>query len=144
MSGEKVPGKVIGKPDDLNLELFTAIVASDRMCLQKCDNCGNYHHPPRMYCNRCFSGDHSYPPVSGAGTVHSYTVSHHTAEPAWRAELPFVSVVVELDEGPRVVGAGVVDDPESVRIGQRVQVVPERRTDDFAYLTVHFDKQDNR
>jgi uncharacterized protein len=135
---ERTAGKVIGKPDDLNLELFQAIVSSGRMRLQRCDSCGHYSHPPRMYCGNCFSGDYSYPEISGAGTVYSYTISHHTAEPAWQDELPYLTVVVELDEGPRVVGAASLPDPATVRIGQRVHVVPEKRTDDFAYFTVIF------
>jgi uncharacterized OB-fold protein len=108
---ERTVSKVIGKPDDLNLELFQAIVSSGHMCLQRCDNCGRYSHPPRMYCGNCFSGDYGYPEISGAGTVYSYTISRHTAEPAWQDELPYLTVVVELDEGPRVVGAATLPDP---------------------------------
>jgi uncharacterized OB-fold protein len=131
--------KIIGKPDDLNLELFQAIVATNAMHLQRCDNCGNYSHPPRMFCGSCFSGDYSYPEISGAGAVYSYEISRHTAEPAWQGEIPYLTVVVELDEGPRIVGAATLDDPTTVRIGQRVRVVPEKRTDDFAYFTVVFE-----
>jgi uncharacterized OB-fold protein len=133
------PEKVIGKPDDLNLELFQAIVTDGHMRIQRCEACGNHSHPPRMYCGRCFSSEYTYPEISGAGTVYSYTISRHTAEPAWTEELPYLTVVVELDEGPRVVGGGTLSDPATVRIGQRVHIVPERRTDDFAYFTVNFD-----
>ncbi|WP_020498710.1 Zn-ribbon domain-containing OB-fold protein [Sciscionella marina] len=133
--------KVIPEPDDLNLELFQAIVSSGHLCIQKCRNCGHYSHPPRMYCPRCFSGDYSYERVSGTGTVYSYTLSQHSAEPAWKDELPFLTVVVELDQGPRVVGAAKIDEPTAVRLGQRVRVVPETRTDDFAYLTVVFESE---
>lgn len=137
---DRTVSKVIGKPDDLNLELFQTIVSSGQMRLQRCDRCSRYSHPPRMYCGNCFSGDYSYPEISGAGSVYSYTISHHTAEPAWQDELPYLTVVVELDEGPRVVGAATLADPATVRIGQRVHVVPEKRTDDFAYFTVVFDE----
>ena len=137
---DRAGSKVIGKPDDLNLELFQTIVASGQMCLQRCDSCGRYSHPPRMYCGDCFSGSHSYPEISGAGAVYSYTISHHTAEAAWQDELPYLTVVVELDEGPRVVGAATLPDPTAVKIGQRVHVVPEKRTEDFAYFTVVFDE----
>jgi hypothetical protein len=140
MSGDKV----IGVPDDLNLEFFRAIVTSGRLCLQQCDNCGSRSHPPRMFCGNCFSGEYSYPEISGAGTVYSYTISRQTAEAAWRDELPYLTVVVELDEGPRMVGAATIADPGTVRIGRRVHIVPERRTDDFAYLTVIFDEEESR
>jgi hypothetical protein len=132
-------GKVIPKPDDLNLELFQAMVRTGRMCLQRCDNCGGHSHPPRYYCGRCFSPDYGFVPISGAGAVYSYTVSRSTAEPAWKDEVPYLTVVVELDEGPRIVGAATGHDPDGVTIGQRVTVIPEKRTEDFAYLTVVFD-----
>ena len=136
---EKALNKVLGQPDDLNLELFREIVTSGAMCVQRCDACGSYANPPRMYCGQCFADSHSYEHVSGEGFVYSYTISRHTAEPAWKDELPYATVVVELDQGPRFVGAAITDDPTSVRIGQRVRIVPERRTDDFAYLTVVFE-----
>ena len=53
--------------------------------------------------------------------------------------MPYATVVVELDEGPRIVGAARHPDPAAIRIGQRVRVVPEPRTDDFSFLTVQFD-----
>ena len=68
-SADKQASKVIGKPDDLNLELFQQIVATGQMCVQKCDNCSSYSHPPRMYCARCFSDNYSYARVSGSGTA---------------------------------------------------------------------------
>jgi hypothetical protein len=77
--------------------------------------------------------------VSGAGTVYSHTLSHYTTEPAWKDDVPYATVVVELDEGPRIVGAARHPDPAAIRIGQRVRVVPERRTDEFSFVTVEFD-----
>lgn len=139
-SSEKTSQKVLGQPDDLNLEFFRRVAATGRLHLQCCDSCGGYAHPPRMYCHRCFSGDYSYEEVSGRGFVYSYTVSHHTAEPAWLPELPYATLVVELDEGPRIVAAAAVDDPATLRIGQRVRVGAERRTDDFAYFTARLDE----
>jgi uncharacterized OB-fold protein len=136
---DNAPQKVLGKPDDLNLEFFQRIAATGRMHLQRCDSCGNYAHPPRMYCPRCFSGEYSYEEISGLGSIYSYTVSHHTAEPAWQAELPYTTVVVELDEGPRIVAAAAIDDPKSIRIGRRVRITAERRTDDFAYFTAQLE-----
>ena len=108
-----MPGKVIPQADDLTLELFQAIASTGQMHVQQCADCGGYAHPPRYYCGRCFSPDYRMAAVSGA--------------------------VVELDEGPRIVGAARHPDPAAIRIGQRVHVVPEPRTDDFSFLTVEFD-----
>lgn len=134
MSGEKV----VAQPDDLNLDLFSRIAQTGRMHAQRCTKCSNFSHPPRYYCSRCFSPDHEFVEVSGRGTVYSHTLSHFTAEAAWRDEVPYATVVVELDEGPRIVGSARIGDPSLIRIGQSVRVVPEKRTDDFAFFTVLF------
>ncbi|MFC4006975.1 Zn-ribbon domain-containing OB-fold protein [Nonomuraea purpurea] len=133
-------GKAIPKPDDLNLKFFQKIAETGRMHVQECRRCGHHSHPPRYYCCECFSPDWRFKEIGGDGTVYSHTLSHYTAEPAWRDELPFATVVVELDEGPRIVGSARTADPASIRIGQRVRVLPERRGDDFAFFTVVFDK----
>lgn len=132
-------GKMIPQPDDLNLELFQATASAGALHVQQCADCGAYAHPPRYYCARCFSPDYRFVPVSGTGTVYSHTLSHYTTEPAWKDDVPYATVVVELDEGPRIVGAARHSDPAAIRIGQRVRVVPERRTDEFSFMTVVFD-----
>jgi uncharacterized OB-fold protein len=133
MSGKKV----VPAPDDLDLEFFRAILSSGEMCLQQCRSCGSYAHPPRYYCRACFSPDYAFVAVSGLATVYSHTLSHYTTEPAWADEVPFATIVAELDEGPRVVCAAHISDLGWIRIGAPIRVVAEPRTDDFAFLTAH-------
>lgn len=128
--------KAIPKPTELDLEFYQSITATGDLHIQRCKACGTCSHPPRYYCPNCFSGDFEFDRVTGDGFVYSFTVSHFSVEPAWQAEIPYVTVVVELDEGPRLVGAGRGFDPSHVEIGARVRVVPEKRTDDFAFLWV--------
>jgi hypothetical protein len=134
MSGDKV----IAKPDELNLDFFREIVQTGQMHIQQCSDCGRYSHPPRYYCSQCSSPRWEFVAVSGAGTVYSHTLSHFTAEAAWREEVPYATVVVQLDEGPRIVGSAGTSEPGRIKIGQRVRVVPERRSDDFAFFAVEF------
>lgn len=129
-------GKQIPRPDELDLELYQHIVRSGQPYVQRCTRCHTPSHPPRRYCPSCFSPDYEFVPVSGGGTVYSFTVSHYSVEPAWQDELPYVTVVVELDEGPRLVGAGRGFEIGNIQIGSRVRVVPESKTDDFAFLWV--------
>lgn len=131
-------GKVIPEPDDLNLEFFRTIVQTGTMHLQRCGDCGAHTMPPRYYCPACFSSNQHFVPVSGTGTVYSHTVSRFTAEEAWKAEVPYATVVIQLDEGPRIVGSARIADPTAIRIGQRVRVVPEARSEEFAFFTVEF------
>lgn len=60
--------------------------------------------------------------VSGRGTVYSYTVIRQNFSRAFRALLPYVVALVDLDEGPRLMTNIVGCDPGAVRIGLPVRV----------------------
>jgi uncharacterized OB-fold protein len=68
-------------------------------------------------------------------------INHFTVDPGWVEDLPYVTAVVQLEEGPRVVGSlrdsdGVGVKPGRAKLGQSVQVSVEPRGDDFAFLWV--------
>jgi uncharacterized OB-fold protein len=60
--------------------------------------------------------------LSGRGVIYTYTVVHQQFVPA---EVPYVVVAVELDEGVRMVSNLIDGSPKDVRIGQRVEVAWE-------------------
>jgi uncharacterized OB-fold protein len=72
--------------------------------------------------------------VSGDARVYSYTVSHATAESAWKDLVPYITIVAELTEGPRIVAAADGFKPGAVAIGQRLRIVTENKTEDFAFF----------
>jgi hypothetical protein len=51
-------------------------------------------------CPRCGSLEWDTQEASGRGTIHSWIVSHHPTEPD---DAPRIVVLVELDEGVRIV-----------------------------------------
>ena len=126
------PHVFVPKPDELDLEFYQAIVSANRLCLQRCSDCATYTHPPRYFCPRCSCAKFSFEPVSGAGTVYSYTVSHVSAEPAWQPFLPYLTIVVELAEGPRIIATARGIRSEDVQIGMPVRVAVEKKSDEFA------------
>jgi uncharacterized OB-fold protein len=128
--------KQIPRPNDLDLEFFRAATSDGELHVQKCTECSDFHHPPRLYCPRCFAGTFVFEAVSGRGTVYSHTVSHYTTEKAWKAEVPWATIVVELEEGPRIVGTARGIDLADIVIGLPVQVVTETVNEDFAYMWV--------
>ena len=125
--------KYLPKPAGLDRALFRAAIDTGRLHVQTCDDCGHHQHPPRYFCSECHSKSLGFAPVSGTGTVFSWTVSHFTTDRGWASEMPYATVVVELDEGPRIVGtfAGPNDELES---GLAVTVRTEEKTPDFAYF----------
>src|SRR5262245_61597225 len=107
-------------PDELTLPFWDA-AREGRLAIQQCHDCSYYNHPPRRECDRCLSNSLEYKPVSGKGTVYSYTVMYQPSIPGFAESLPYVTALVELDEQPmllvysNVPGAG----PSEVSIGQR-------------------------
>jgi hypothetical protein len=56
-------------------------------------------------------------------------------DPGWAGEVPYTLVVVELDEGPRVLTAARPPfSRNDFGLGARVRVEPEAVGDDFALL----------
>jgi uncharacterized OB-fold protein len=55
-----------------------------------------------------------------------------SVEPAWQPLVPFVTLVVELQEGPRIVATARNLDVTSVKIGMPVRVITEAKGTDFA------------
>ena len=70
--------------------------------------------------------------ASGRGTVYSYTVVHRAPDPSFEALLPYVVALVELDEGPRMLGILETDEVASVRIGMDVEAAFVPAGDDVA------------
>ena len=94
------------------------------MELPRCGACGRFHFYPRPVCPECWSDDLYWRPVSGRGTVWSYTVVRfaHGAHEGWKTRVPHVVALIELEEGVRMMG-NVVDCPvEEVRSGMAVEL----------------------
>lgn len=121
------------KPEWLVLDWHHACIEADALTVQRCDACGTLRQPPRRFCARCASPASSFEPVAGTGTVRSLAVSHRSLDPGWQAEVPFATLVVELDEGPRVLAATKMG-PDEVGIGTAVHCTVERRSEDFALV----------
>ncbi|GAA2824779.1 bifunctional MaoC family dehydratase N-terminal/OB-fold nucleic acid binding domain-containing protein [Crossiella cryophila] len=106
-------------------EFFWAGTAVGELRVQKCGACGELRHPPGPMCPRCHELRPEFVVVSGRGTVYSFVVHHHPAVPGHSG--PFVIGLVELAEGPRMVGELVGIEPGSVHIGQSVVVEFQRQ-----------------
>jgi uncharacterized OB-fold protein len=104
-------------------------VARGELLFQRCASCGTLRHPPRPACPSCRSLEWDTVASSGRGEVHSFVVYHYPEVPPFEA--PYTVVLVQLDEGVRVVSNVVGVDANDVDIGMRVEVVFERVDDEL-------------
>ena len=112
------------------LRPFFAAAREGRLVVQRCRGCGERRLPPREICHRCLGRDSEWAEASGRGTVYSFNVMHQVYHPGFAAEVPYAVVLVELEEGGRVLSNLVDCPPGDVRIGLPVEVTFERLTDE--------------
>jgi uncharacterized OB-fold protein len=116
--------KIIPRPDALAAPYWSAGVEG-RLLIQRCAACEQLHHPPVVSCPYCHGADLTWAQLSGRGTVYTYTVVYHSVHPVSADSLPYILVLVQLEEGPRILTNLRDAEPGEVRIGMRVQVIFE-------------------
>lgn len=113
-----------GTPDS---RFFWDAIAEHRLVIQRCGDCGALRHPPRPMCPRCNSLARDTIEASGRGEVFSFVMPQHPQYP-W-IEYPYVVVLVDLEEGVRLVSNLSDIAPDDVEIGMAVEVFFEHFDD---------------
>ncbi len=95
----------------------------------RCSACRFILHPPSPRCPMCLSKDLAPSPVSGRGSIYSFTVDHQPWIPGF--DPPYVIAMVELDDQPGLrILSNVIDCRiDAVNIGMVVNVDFQRYED---------------
>ncbi len=107
-------------------------VAAGELRIQRCVSCGELRHPPGPMCPHCRSTDWDHVVASGRGTVHANVVHHHPPLPG--VDVPHGVLLVDLEEGVRVVSEPVGMTPREVRIGMPVELEFRDLDDDMTVV----------
>jgi len=125
--------ELLPEPTEANEPFWTGL-REGALRMQHCAACSNYQHPAETFCYFCGSVDLNWETVAGGGEVYSFIVVHQPYHVAFRDRLPYVVATVQLDEGPRMLGAIFDIDPSAVTIGMRVKPRIEPVSDEGAAL----------
>ncbi len=90
----------------------------------KCRNCGAITIPPKMACRQCAGPDMDVIEVKSNGKIRTFTAVFVGAE-GRESEVPYVIVIVELEEGPWLMGNLEGIDPKTASmelIGKKVKM----------------------
>jgi len=95
--------------------------------IQQCKGCEALHHPPVVRCPGCGSYDLGHTVSSGRGVIYSHVEVNHPQVPGFDYPLPVV--LVQLEEGTRIIAnvGGIA--PEDVAVGLEVECHVERGAD---------------
>lgn len=121
-------GEAVRPVVNRDTEFFWVGTNAGELRIQRCNACGVLRHPPGPVCPSCHAMDRGYVVASGRGRVHSSVVHHAPKIPGKR--LPLTLVLVELEEGVRMVGE-LLDAPDAAEIGAPVSVEFVRSGDDL-------------
>jgi len=127
-----MPKRRLPTPDPLTKPYWDSCKAH-AMQVQQCEDCWRWVFYPRNLCPHCFGTNLAWKPVSGKGTLYSFIIAHQPGPGYAKEECPYVTAIVELDEGVRLHTnlVGVEPSPDAVLIGMAVEVVYEDCSDDI-------------
>ncbi len=102
--------------------------------LRKCLDCDQAYFYPRDICPECFSRNTDWIHASGKGTVFTYAIVHRPPHPGFMADAPYITAIVELEEGVKIPTnlVGIDPEPENIKIGMPVSVVFEKVNDEIS------------
>jgi hypothetical protein len=90
---------------------FFDALRDGRFVLQRCGMCGRVRGLIAPVCPHCGGESFAFEPMNGAGTVHSWIRYRRSYLPAFEALMPYVVLCVALDEGARIFGRLLDDEP---------------------------------
>jgi uncharacterized protein len=117
-------GRPVPSPDAVGSAYFAAMDRGE-LLFQECPDCGRRQLYPRSICAGC-GGSPTWSASAGRGIVHTYTIVRQSLTPPFSRLAPYVVAIVELDEGPRLMGNVTDCDPETVWIGMPVEAYAVR------------------
>jgi uncharacterized OB-fold protein len=103
-----------------------------QLLLPRCNSCGHCWFPASATCPKCLSTEWKWTKSSGRGKIYSFGVYHRLYHKGFEAEIPYTVVVVQLEEGPRILSNIVGCAPEKLQCDMPVEVVFEDITEDTA------------
>jgi uncharacterized OB-fold protein len=103
---------------------YNEALKQDKLLGLKCRACGALTVPPKMACRQCASFDMEVVEVKTTGKIRTFTTVFVGAE-GRESEVPYILVIVELDEGPWLMGNLDGIDPKTASmelIGKKVKM----------------------
>ena len=112
----------------LTYKAYTDALRENRLLGLKCNACGAYTVPPKKVCTECAGEDLDIVEFSGRAEIRTFTVIRVPPE-GFEVDCPYIVGLVELEEGPWLMGNIIGIDPDKatmdiiskkVKLGHRV------------------------
>lgn len=127
---EEAMKKPLPSPDADTAPLWAGL-RDGKLLLQHCTKCRHIQFYQQQLCRKCGSEELERKAASGEGTVHSFSVVHRAPGPAFKNDVPYAVLLVELAEGPRMISTYTGGSPEEVTFDMKVRLVLEKVSDEI-------------
>lgn len=108
----------------LTFKAYNEALKRNKLLGLRCKDCGTITVPPKMACRKCANQDMEIVELKGRGKIQTFTTVYVAPE-GRKDELPYTIVLVELDEGPWIIGNLIDINPGETTmelIGKRVKM----------------------
>lgn len=130
MASEDSVRKPLPAPDADTVTFWHGL-REGKLLLQHCRRCRNVQYYQQATCRECGSDDLEHRPASGRGKVHSFSVVYRAPGPAFKEDVPYAVLLVELAEGPRMISTLTGGDPKDVTFDMEVELAFEQVSDEI-------------
>ena len=100
----------------LSFKEYNEALKQNKILGLKCKNCNSITIPPKILCAKCGSADMDIVELGGKGAIQTFTVINVAPENR-EPEIPYIVVLVEMDEGPWLMGNLGGIKPEEANMG---------------------------
>jgi uncharacterized OB-fold protein len=129
ISPEDAIKKPLPAPDADSAALWRGL-RDGMLLLQHCADCSHVQYYQQGMCRQCGGEILVHRPASGRGKVHSFSVVHRAPGPAFKADLPYAVLLIDLEEGPRMISTYIGGKPDEVTFDMDVVLVCEQVSED--------------
>lgn len=102
----------VPEPSAVSTPFWTA-TEKRQLVMQRCESCDQLVWYPRFVCPHCGGFSLRWEELSGNGVVYAVSVHHRAAHVAFAERVPYSVVLVDLDEGVRMM-SNVFGSPPTV------------------------------
>jgi len=100
---------------------FWSNAAQGILSAQRCQDCGRLQHYPKPVCSECLGPNIVFEPLSGNGSVYSFSTVRRPENADFVDEAPYTLLDVQLDEGIRMISRLADEtDAEGLKIDDRL------------------------
>jgi len=106
----------------MRTEQFVDLLRDGRLSGTVCKSCGTRYFPPRSDCRVCLSDQMDWFPISGEGTLLTFTTAMY-APAGFEQDVPYSLGVAEFPDGLKVFGRMDKSMPsDQIKAGMKVKV----------------------